>query len=89
MEDQADQQPQLVDLREFVGILRRRKWTVIITALLVTGVALGLVAIRTPVYTSKSQVEVRPLTMNSDPNAIYYIQQSMNTEAERVTSGAI
>ena len=61
----------------------------IITALLVTGVALGLVAIRTPVYTAKAQVEVRPLTMNPDPNAIYYIQQQMNTEAERVTSGAI
>jgi len=87
MDVQREPESQLVDLREFVGILRRRKLIVIVTTLLVALLAVGLVSRRTPMYSATSRVEVRPLTAESSQYTSFYdLQTSMDTEAEKVTS---
>lgn len=83
----AEPEPQVIDLREFFAVLRRRKWSIILVTLLVTGLAIGLVYRRTPVYTSQAQVQVKPLTAGADLQSFYYDPlSSMDTEAGTVTS---
>jgi capsular exopolysaccharide synthesis family protein len=84
---QPEPEPQLIDLREFMGVLRRRKWSVLLVTILVVGLALALVYRRTPVYTSVAEVEVGSLTLQS--GSFYDLQASMDTEAQRVTSAPI
>jgi capsular polysaccharide biosynthesis protein len=78
----SEPEPQLMDIREFLAVTRRRKWSIALMTLLVTGVAVGLIAWREPVYTSTARVEVRPAT--TDPTLQSFA--SMETEAARVTS---
>ncbi len=87
MSVQPDPAPQVIDLRAFVDVLRRRKWTVAFVTILVIGLALGFIYVRTPVYTSTSRVEVRPLTTDAlltGLSADTYV--NMDTEAARVVS---
>jgi capsular exopolysaccharide synthesis family protein len=72
------------DLRGFLGIARRRIWWIALVAVLVTVAAVGLIAQRTPIYTSKAEVEVRPLTAG-EPVQSFNGFVDMDTEAARVT----
>jgi len=83
-----EDETQLIDLRQFLSVVRRRKWTVIITALVVVSLAIAAVYVRQPTYTSVARVEVGPLTASSalTPGAIYDLMNGMETEAQRVTS---
>jgi capsular exopolysaccharide synthesis family protein len=82
-------EPQLIDLREFFSVLRRRGWSVGIVTLVVVALALGLVAVRTPAYTSNAQVEVRPLSAGVQLGAYATSFVNMDTEAQRVKSESV
>ena len=75
---------ELIDLREFFDILRRRKWTVLLTTAFVVLSALAFVYLRAPVYTSHAEVEVQP----SDSDELLR-DISMDTEATKVTQQQI
>lgn len=47
-------------LRDYAGVVARRKWMVIAAVLLSTSVAIGLTATQTPVYSASSEVLVQP-----------------------------
>lgn len=83
-EERADQP---IDLREYLSILRVRKWTIILTVLLVTGAALAFSFQQTPVYTSESRVLVQ--AMASNPNDFYLFPPNLETESEVVSSGPV
>ena len=78
-----DPEPQLIDVREFFSVVRRRWLSIALVTLLVVGAVLGLVYRRTPEYSSTARVEVRPLIAGSDLQTYF---DSMDTEAQRVTS---
>lgn len=81
-----EQDPQLLDLRGLLTLLRRRRGSIALVTILITALAVGFVAWRPPVYTSLAQVEVRPLTI--DEQLQPFASDSfvnMNTEAARVT----
>jgi non-specific protein-tyrosine kinase len=81
---------QLIDLRQFLSVVRRRKWTVILTAAVVVSLAIFMVYRRAPAYTANARVEVRPLTTSSLLQGyIYDLQSGMDTEAQRVTSQSV
>jgi non-specific protein-tyrosine kinase len=85
-----DDENQLIDLRQFLSVVRRRKWTVILTAAVVVSLAIFMVYRRAPVYTSNARVEARPLTTDSILQGyIYDLQSGMDTEAQRVTSQSV
>jgi non-specific protein-tyrosine kinase len=87
MSQTFEPEPQLIDLREFLRVLRRRWFTVALVTVAVVGLAAFLVWRRAPVYTATARVEVRPLTSNPlYAGAFYDLQAAMDTEAERVTS---
>ena len=82
-----DDENQPTDLREFFGVLRRRKWSVILPTLLVVGVALASVAQRTALFSSTARVEVLPKTAEATLLPSYgNTFMNMDTEAARVTS---
>jgi capsular exopolysaccharide synthesis family protein len=83
---QPEPESQLIDLREFLRVIRSRQYPVALVTILVTALTLTFVALRTPLYTSRAQVEVRPLTI--DEQLQPFASDSfvnMNTEAARVT----
>ncbi len=83
-------EPQLVDLREFLGVISRRRMTVAAVVVTVVGLAIAMVYQRTPVYTATARVEVRPLTSNPlYAGAFYDLQSAMDTEAARIASEQI
>lgn len=84
MMQQPQQDSRPLDLREFSDILRRRKWAVGLTTVLVAALALGLVYGRTPLYVSQAQVEVEPADSAQQSQDI-----NMETEATRVTQDQI
>jgi succinoglycan biosynthesis transport protein ExoP len=49
------------DLRDFFGVLRRRKWTIALVVVLVVGSALAFSLRQTPVYESTVRVLVKPI----------------------------
>ena len=83
---QPEPESQLIDLREFLRVLRSRRGSVALVTILITSLAVGFVIWRTPVYTSLAQVEVRALTV--DEQLQPFASDSfvnMDTEAARVT----
>jgi polysaccharide biosynthesis transport protein len=78
----SDPEPQIIDVRGFLAVIRRRRRSIALVTLIVTGLAVGFIAWREPVYTSTARVEVRPTTLGAplEPFA------NMDTEAARVTS---
>lgn len=87
---QPEPEAQLIDLREFLRVVRRRWFSIMVVTLLVVGVAALLVFRRTPVYSSTARVEVRPLIAGGDLQSFYYdLVSNMDTEAQRVTSGDV
>lgn len=56
-----------VDLREYVAILRARRWTVALVTMLVAGLAVGLSAIRTPLYSAEARVLVETPVAAENP----------------------
>ena len=48
------------DLNEYVRVLRRRKWIMVMSVLLVTGSALGVSALQTPIYEGTAEVLLQP-----------------------------
>ena len=80
-----ESEPQLIDLREFLGVVSRRKWSVALVVLVVMATAGTLIYMRKPVYSSTTRVEVRPqyVDLRSLPADVFV---NMDTESARVTS---
>lgn len=51
---------EVMSLRDYAGVVLRRKWVVIAAVLLSTTVAVGLTATQTPLYSASSEVLVQP-----------------------------
>lgn len=52
----APSEPKQLDLGEYLRVLRRRKWVIVLAVLLVVGSALGASAVQTPVYEATAEV---------------------------------
>jgi len=77
------------DLREYLTIIRGRKWTIILVTLLVIGSAIGFSYLQTPTYTGETRVLVEPLPTNQATAAVttvYPPPVNLETEREIVNS---
>ncbi|MEA2434731.1 MAG: tyrosine-protein kinase [Actinomycetota bacterium] len=73
--------PQELDFREYLRVLKGRKWTIILVLLLTLGVALGLSYRQTPQYQASGRLLVKPLPSQPFPNIV--------TESQVVESSAV
>src|SRR5688572_8725052 len=79
-------QPGAVDLREYLHVLRRRKWTIILVTIVVLLAALGWSSIQTSLYTSETRVLVKALPVAGESSLDLVGSVSMPTEQELVSS---
>jgi capsular exopolysaccharide synthesis family protein len=71
-------------LREYLGILWLRKWSIILVTLLVLGAALLFSSQQTPMYSSEARYLVKPVTISGQANAA--TQVNLETERQLVSS---
>ena len=85
-----EQAVQTLDLRDYLRVLRRRKWVVATTALLVVVVALTFSLLQTPVYTASARLTVEPIDEPqgeaSALRQLVYGPQELETQREVITS---
>lgn len=73
---------QPIDLREYLAILRARKWTVLGVIAVVVGIVLVYSLRQTPLYAAEARVLVKPVSSNE----IYIPPPNLETEAEILAS---
>jgi succinoglycan biosynthesis transport protein ExoP len=76
------------DLREYIRILRERKWSVLLVTGIVVGVSMFLALRETPVYTSEARVLVLPTAPTSSP-FFFLATINMDTEAGLVETNSV
>ena len=76
------------DLREFLGILRLRKWTILLVATLVVAASLFFSARQTPLYRSEAKVLVKAIPASS-PSSGFTVTPNLETERELVESESV
>lgn len=74
------------DLREFLGILRVRKWSILVVTLLVVSAAIFFSSRQTPLYRSEARVLVKAVTATQ--GSVPQIP-NLETERELVTSESV
>lgn len=80
-EIQSQEQP--VQLREYLAVLRSRKWSIILVALLVIGSAMFFSFRQTPIYRSESRVLITPATSAVGTGTEFGIPERANLETEK------
>jgi polysaccharide biosynthesis transport protein len=73
-----------LDLRDYLRVLRRRRWIIAITTLAVISAALAASFLQTPVYRGTAQVLLQPKTTESlfDPNTGQPADPARNVDTE-------
>jgi len=82
-----DRSEAVFDVRDLLRLLARRRWTILAVTLLATALAAAYSFSRTPLYTAKATVLVRPVL--TSPLEGRGDQVNMPTELELVTSSAV
>ncbi|HEX7168296.1 MAG TPA: polysaccharide biosynthesis tyrosine autokinase [Acidimicrobiales bacterium] len=61
-----------LELRDYLRVLRRRKWTVLLTVVLVVAAALAVSFVQTPVYRASAELLLQPRSTESifDPSVV-------------------
>jgi len=83
-------QPEMT-LRDYAGVVLRRKWVVISAVVLCAAVAVGLTAVQTPVYSAASEVLVQPRGQDGlFENQIAYLNdRAIDTEIQVIEGQAV
>jgi polysaccharide biosynthesis transport protein len=76
-----------IDLRDYVAVLRRQRWLIVLAAALGLGAGLGYSFASTPVYSGTAKVLVRPMSL--DPLDSGTDDFTVETEREVVLSSAV
>ena len=88
MNSSTEFQDDSIDIKALLGVLRARRWTIIITIALAVGAALALSMARTPQYQAEARVFVRALP--DEPSTFNpLVPVDMNTQAQIVASEAV
>jgi non-specific protein-tyrosine kinase len=79
------------DIRELLGVLRKRKWSILLITILTVGSALFFSFRQTPLYDSTAQVLVTPTNVNQLVQGVVPAAGlvSMDTEREIAASSAV
>jgi polysaccharide biosynthesis transport protein len=85
-----DQQPatDTLDLRDYIAVLRRRRWIVVQALAVVVAVAVGVTMLQDPRYEARAQLLVEPAATGDDAvlQQALFGQRELETQKELVTS---
>lgn len=85
--DSPEAREQSVDLRDYLDVLRRQRWLIVVATAVGVGMALGYSLASDPVYSATAEVLVRPMSL--DPLSQGPDDLSMETEREVVLSTSV
>jgi capsular exopolysaccharide synthesis family protein len=88
MDASIESESPVIDLRAYLTLLRRRKWSVAVVAVLVTAMALILSARQTPIYRAETQVLVQPIDL-TPATPIGLVNPNMDTEQRLARSTGV
>ncbi|MGH2751227.1 MAG: polysaccharide biosynthesis tyrosine autokinase [Actinomycetota bacterium] len=88
LEPRAGGAEQAPTLRDYLEVLRRRKWIIAFFTCLVVGAAAAYTFTRTPIYEAEAQVLVQPFSLDADADANPE-DVSLETEALIATSPSV
>lgn len=77
-----------IELRRYLGIIRARKWTIIVVVLLCVGLAIGLSLRETPLYHAQARVLVQPVPYGATSSSAL-LPVDVATESQIVGSEAV
>ena len=77
-----------LDLRDYLAVLRRRRWLVVLVTLVVTATAVGVSLLQTPMYEATADVLVEPVRRSEDTTlqSILLGDSAVETERRVITS---
>ena len=83
-----------LDLRDYLGVLRRRKLTIIVTTALLVAIAVGISLAQTPIYEATAEVLLRQRTSEQifspdEPVQANQVQSVVDTEIEVMESRSV
>ncbi|CAN5702139.1 hypothetical protein BH24ACT26_BH24ACT26_05050 [soil metagenome] len=81
-----NEERQGVQLREYLTILRLRKWWIVLATVLVVGSALAYSLQQTPIYVSEARVLVEPTSVSADAADVFL---NLETEKELASSTTV
>ena len=84
----AAPEPQQTDLREYLRVLRSRKWQIVLVTLVVVGAAMFFTFRQTPLYEGTAKVLVNPVATTAT-NAAAPQRPNLETERELIDSQAV
>ncbi len=86
-----EQQHEVIDLRDYARMLWRRKWTVVVTTIIVVGLAMALTLTQTPLYTATTDLAIEPVRRAQDAQLeeILFGNTVVETERRVLTSAQI
>ena len=87
MQASASPAEEVVDLREYAAVLRRRKWLILAVTALFTGLMAAYSFTKAPMYTAQTTVTVQPATASSTYRPDQLV--SLDTEARLVRSAPV
>ncbi|HUG88225.1 MAG TPA: Wzz/FepE/Etk N-terminal domain-containing protein, partial [Actinomycetota bacterium] len=79
-------QEQPVQLREYLAVLRSRKWSIVLVTFVVVASAMFFSFRQTPIYRSEARVLVTPATSAVGPEVGIPERSNLGTEKELVSS---
>ncbi len=77
-----------IELRRYLGIIRARKWTIILVVLLCVGLAVGMTLRETPLYHAQARVLVQPVPYAATSSSAL-LPVDLATESQIVGSEAV
>lgn len=77
-----------IDLRRYLGIIRARKWTILVVVLLCVGLAVGQAMRQTPLYHGQARVLVQPVPYGATSSSAL-LPVDVATESQIVGSEAV
>jgi capsular exopolysaccharide synthesis family protein len=82
-------EPDTLDLRDYIAVLRRRKWTIVLTIVGVVAAAMTVTLLQTPEYESSTKLVVTATGAASDESILQELilgERELETQREIVTS---
>lgn len=84
-----DRDPDVLGLRDYLAVLRRQRWAILATTIVVVMVALVVTLVQEPIYEASVKIAVQPPNEGSDLERILFGATALGTQQEILTSTAL
>ena len=80
------------DLRDYVAVLRRQRWVILLVLVVVVGVGMGLALLQTPIYRATAELAIEPASSSQGDDTLVRVlfgETELETQLRIVSSGEV